>query len=74
MQLFGGTGYPFGNKRSNKTYLYRPYHSPREMQLVSVKGRDRPEPLYGQAIMLRDNFLYVIGGTTGHAFSCDIYR
>lgn len=51
-----------------------PYSFPREIKPLDTEGRDKPEPLYGQAIMLRDNFLYVIGGTTGHLFTCDIYR
>lgn len=45
----------------------------REIRLLETTG-DKPEPLYGQAILLRDNYLYVIGGTTGHDFLCDIYR
>lgn len=51
----------------------RPYASPREISLLETTG-DKPDPLYGQAILLRDNYLYVIGGTTGHEFLCDIYR
>lgn len=73
-QLFGGTGYPFGDKRSNKTYLMLPYSCPRKIKPLHTRGSDKPEPLYGQAIMIRDNYLYVIGGTTGHLFTCDIYR
>lgn len=73
MQIFGGTGYPFGEKRSNKTYLMWPYSWQRQISLLETTG-DLPEPVYGQAILLRDNYLYVIGGTTGHEFTCDIYR
>lgn len=51
-----------------------PYNCPRKIKPLNTRGSDKPEPLYGQAIMLRDNYLYVIGGTTGHLFTCDIYR
>lgn len=51
-----------------------PYSCPRKIKPLTTRGSDTPEPLYGQAIMLRDNYLYVIGGTTGHLFTCDINR
>lgn len=35
---------------------------------------NKPVPQYGQSIMLKNRFLYVIGGTTGFDYSCDIYR
>lgn len=47
--------------------------SVRHIRLLETTG-NQPEQLYGQAILLRDNYLYVIGGTTGHEFLCDIYR
>lgn len=72
-QVFGGTGYPFGRACSNKCYLFWPYGSPRQVCQIETTG-DKPEPQYGQAIMLRDRYLYVIGGTTGFEYSSDIYR
>lgn len=47
--------------------------SDKHIRLLETTG-NKPDPLYGQAILLRDNHLYVIGGTTGHEFFCDIYR
>lgn len=71
--MFGGTGYPFGTQCSNKCYLFLPYSTPKQITLLKVVG-DKPDAQYGQAIMLRDKYLYVVGGTTGFEYSCDIYR
>lgn len=73
LQVFGGTGFPFGRACSNKCYLFWPYSNPRQITLLETTG-DKPDPQYGQAIMLRDTYLYAIGGTTGFEYSCDIYR
>lgn len=73
MLVYGGTGFPFGEKSSNKCSLLYPYAMPKQICLVETSG-DKPEPQYGQAIALHDRYLYVIGGTTGHEYTCDIYR
>lgn len=73
LQVFGGTAYEFGVKRSNKCYLFYPYASPKNIKLLETSG-DKPEPQYGQALIVRDKYLYVCGGTTGHEYTCDIYR
>lgn len=70
--LYGGTGFPFGEKRSNDTHLMWPYGK-RMIERLTTKG-DKPDQLYGQAILVRENYLYVIGGTSGHEFTCDIHR
>lgn len=72
LQLYGGTGYPFGENSSNEAYLMWPYgmHS---IERLDTTG-EKPEQLYGQAIMVQENFLYVLGGTSGHVFTCDIHR
>lgn len=54
-------------------YGSRPYGS-REIERIHLTRGDKPDELYGQAILLRDHFLYVIGGTSGHVFLCDIHR
>lgn len=71
--VYGGTGFPFGEKSSNKCSLLYPYSVPKQISLIETSG-EKPEPQYGQAIMLHDGYLYVIGGTTGHEYTCDIYR
>lgn len=73
MLVYGGTGFPFGEKSSNKCSLLYPYAMPKQICLVETSG-DKPEPQYGQAIVVHDRYLYVIGGTTGHEYTCDIYR
>lgn len=71
--VYGGTGYQFGEKRSNKCSLLYPYSTPRNIEAIDAIG-DGPDPQYGQAITVLDNCLYVIGGTTGYHYTCDIYR
>lgn len=70
--MYGGTGYPFGEKRSNETYLMWPYGS-RGIEQLETKG-NKPEQLYGQSICVHGYYLYVLGGTSGHDFTCDIHR
>lgn len=71
--VYGGTGYQFGEKRSNKCSLLYPYASPKSIESVETTG-DGPDPQYGQAIAVLGSHLYVIGGTTGYEYTCDIYR
>lgn len=44
--------------------------------MISALGTsgDSPVPQYGQAVTLHDDYLYVVGGTTGFEYSCDVYR
>lgn len=71
--VYGGTGYPFGEKNSNKCSILYPYAMPKQINIVETSG-EKPDPQYGQAIMLHGGYLYVIGGTSGHEYTCDIYR
>ncbi|XP_055316110.1 kelch domain-containing protein 10 homolog [Sitodiplosis mosellana] len=71
--LYGGTGFPFGEKRSNETYLMWPYEQLRAIEHLVTQG-NKPEQLYGQSILIRGYYLYVLGGTSGHEFTCDIHR
>lgn len=71
--VFGGTGYPFGQTCSNKCFLLWPYNVPKSISLLETTGT-KPVPQYGQSILMRGRHLYVVGGTTGFNYSCDIYR
>lgn len=43
--------------------------------MVEVKTTgDLPAPLYGQALIYHDQYLYTVGGTTGLSYTCDIHR
>ncbi|XP_037946224.1 kelch domain-containing protein 10 homolog [Teleopsis dalmanni] len=68
----GGTGFPFGEYCSNDCYFY----STGQKSIVTklqVTG-DLPLAQYGPAIVIHNDYLYTIGGTTGFDYSCDIYR
>lgn len=67
--VYGGTGFPFGEKSSNKCTLLYPKH----IHQIETSGVE-PEPSYGQAITFHDRYLYVVGGTSGHSYTCDIHR
>lgn len=30
--------------------------------------------MYGQAMIIKDEYLYVVGGTSGHDYACDVHR
>lgn len=46
---------------------------PKTIAALETTG-DKPVPQYGQAVTLHDDYLYVVGGTTGFEYSCDVYR
>lgn len=73
VQLYGGTGFPFGVNCSNRLYVCKPGSKPNEMTEIAVKG-DLPPAQYGQTILYHDGFLYTIGGTEGFDYTCDVYR
>ncbi|XP_005190212.1 kelch domain-containing protein 10 homolog isoform X2 [Musca domestica] len=68
----GGTGYPFGETCSNDCYVYTTGENPKVM-LLKVTG-DLPTAQYGPGIVIHNDYLYTIGGTTGFDYSCDVYR
>lgn len=75
--MYGGTGFPFGVTASHKLYAYKtiPNERGRKPKMIHVKtGGVAPEELYGQAILNHGTYIYVIGGTTGFAYSCDVHR
>lgn len=71
--IYGGTSYPFGTNMSNKVYIYRVTESITGMVETETTG-DTPPLGYGQSLMVHKNFLYVIGGTDGFSYNCDIHR
>lgn len=73
LQIFGGTGEPFGHKCSNDVIVWRTNPGDAKLNILEVAG-NRPPGLYGQSILCHDGMLYTIGGTNGFAYNCDIYR
>lgn len=71
--MYGGTGSPFGARSSNKLHVCRINEDNGCMVEVEATG-NRPMPLYGQALIYHDHYLYTIGGTTGLSYTCDIHR
>lgn len=74
VQIFGGTGFPFGTSCSNRVYIIHPYRQPKATITELETIGDVPPPQYGQSILVHDNHLYVVGGTTGFDYTCDIHR
>lgn len=73
-QIFGGTGFPFGEVCSNRVHVISPYAQPKPTITELKTTGSAPLPLYGQAILVHDNCLYVVGGTTGHQYTFDVHR
>lgn len=71
LMVYGGTGCPFGDNCSNKLYMCDVNDG--HVMVVPATG-NMPDPMYGQAIVSHGPYLYTVGGTTGHAYSCDIHR
>ncbi|CAG0909090.1 unnamed protein product, partial [Cyprideis torosa] len=68
---YGGTGMPFGYNSSNK--LYHCNLRTGEWKEVETRG-EAPTPQYGQAVVIKSPYMYVIGGTTGFDYSLDVHR
>lgn len=73
LQIFGGTGEPFGHKCSNDVIVWRANPGDAKLNILDATG-NRPPGLYGQSILCHNGALYTIGGTNGFAYNCDIYR
>ncbi|XP_059614073.1 kelch domain-containing protein 10 homolog [Phlebotomus argentipes] len=69
--IFGGTCYPFGMSCSNKLHIFN--ITTRKLKTVATTGTP-PQEMYGQAMVIHEEFLYVVGGTTGYDYSCDVHR
>jgi len=72
LMVYGGTGVPFGKECSNTLYVCDVVRGT-PMKSLEVSGR-KPVPLYGQALVLDDNYMYTVGGTTGLAYNSDVHR
>lgn len=73
LMVYGGTGSPFGFKCSNQLYVCNIRDELPRMMKIKTSG-DLPPPMYGQAIIYHNDYLYTIGGTTGTSYTCDIHR
>ncbi|XP_055686745.1 kelch domain-containing protein 10 homolog [Lutzomyia longipalpis] len=69
--IFGGTCYPFGTRCSNKLHIFNTIS--KKLATVETRGTP-PQEMYGQAMVVHEEYLYVIGGTTGYDYSCDVHR
>nr|CAI5846140.1 unnamed protein product [Callosobruchus analis] len=73
LMVYGGTGTPFGFRSSNQLYTCRVNDNEGLLVEVNTTGQ-HPLPLYGQALIFYNDYLYTIGGTTGQTYTCDIHR
>ncbi|XP_063932164.1 kelch domain-containing protein 10 homolog [Zophobas morio] len=73
LMVYGGTGSPFGFRCSNQLFVCRVNDNEGLMDEVHTTGQ-LPLPAYGQALILHNDYLYTIGGTTGVQYTCDIHR
>lgn len=73
LMVYGGTGSPFGIRCSNQLYVCKVNDENSIMMEVNTTGQ-LPLPLYGQALVFHNDYLYTIGGTTGLSYTCDIHR
>lgn len=72
-QIYGGTGFPFGTKVSNKLHVWRTSDPVKDVDEIEATG-EKPPPQYGQAIIVHKHFLYTVGGTDGFSYTCDVHR
>ncbi|KAK9873140.1 hypothetical protein WA026_021375 [Henosepilachna vigintioctopunctata] len=73
LMVYGGTGSPFGFRCSNQLYICRVNDERAEMEEIQAGGK-YPLPLYGQALVYHNDYLYTVGGTSGLSYTCDIHR
>ena len=69
--VYGGTGYPFGENCSNDCHIIRPYE--RTIKKLVTFGEE-PDATYGQSTFLHGLWMYVVGGTDGLNYNCDVHR
>lgn len=72
-QIYGGSGLPFGHRNSNRLHICDTTQEPPTLREVETNG-EKPLEMYGQAMIIHDDFLYVVGGTTGFEYFCDLHR
>ncbi|OQR75890.1 kelch domain-containing protein 10-like [Tropilaelaps mercedesae] len=75
--LLGGTGVPFGEVRSRDVYscfLDNPDENGAVTWIRWKTHGEAPLRLYGQAITIHDDYLYMVGGTDGLDYTIDVHR
>lgn len=81
LTIFGGTSFPFGLQSGNDLYVLDLLNET-EFNIVTggegtdeeaLEGEHKPPGRYGQAVIIHDNILYTIGGTTGYVYSMDVH-
>ena len=75
--VFGGSGFPFGSRSSNKLYTCDLVNL--QWNLITptnIDSEDLPNEGYGQGMVLdRENdCIYVCGGTNGYDYNLDVHR
>lgn len=64
MTIFGGTSYPFGEESGNDLYVLD-LNEEKKFNIVTGGEKDeneKPPGRYGQGVVIKDNYLYAIGG------------
>ncbi|CAG03406.1 unnamed protein product, partial [Tetraodon nigroviridis] len=69
--VFGGTGIPFGENNGNDVHVCNVQY--KRWNLLNCRGK-KPNKIYGQAMIIINDYLYVFGGTTGYLYSTDLHR
>lgn len=73
--VYGGTGYPFGARSSNRLLVCNLKSSDGICRFEEIKTTgDIPPALYGQCIVQNGKYFYTIGGTNGFAYYFDVHR
>ncbi|KAL1449242.1 hypothetical protein WDU94_000456, partial [Cyamophila willieti] len=82
LTIFGGTSFPFGEESGNDLYVLDLTEEAKFTIVTGDRGDGgereergcKPPGRYGQAVVVNDNYLYSIGGTTGFVYSMDVHR
>ncbi|XP_059843028.1 kelch domain-containing protein 10 isoform X4 [Hypanus sabinus] len=69
--VFGGTGVPFGESSGNDVHVCNINY--KRWALLNCRG-EKPNPIYGQAMVIINGYLYIFGGTTGYVYNTDLHR
>ena len=69
--VIGGTGFPFGTATSNSIYLCNLKNL--EWKRLKPIG-EVPLRSYGNSLILKNNHLYILFGTTSSDFYSNVYR
>ena len=69
--VFGGTGFPFGETLSNSLHICN--LNTLVWKKYDLKG-EVPLGLYGNSIVLIDDFLYILFGTNSREYCSNVYR